>query len=220
MGHRGAPPGAADASRWTPVCCVNGDARAPARDARAQRQRLRLRALSSSPLLASGCRLRRLLPRPQRGSSGRRWTGEWRRSMTNGTRQLGLSAATCAPVRSLSPPPAAPLSPLPPPHLRAGANSAGCRRLIGARAAGATSAHRGPRRRQASARRNPRQQPGCRPRSRSGAADSAVAHLGSIGRFHRRRQPFLACLTAGWGCAQPDWSVRPGASPRKSPRRL
>ena len=49
--------------------------------------------------------------------------------MANGTRRLGLSAATCAPVRSLSPPPAAPLSPLPPPHLRAGANSAAARRL-------------------------------------------------------------------------------------------
>ena len=135
-GPRGRPAGRARAQSWWAGHGAHradrrhhGDARAPARDARAQRQRLRLRALSSSPLLASGCRLRRLLPRPQRGSSGRRWTGEWRRSMTNGTRRLGLSAATCAPVRSLSPPPAAPLSPLPPPHLRAGANSAAARRL-------------------------------------------------------------------------------------------
>ena len=135
-GPRGRPAGRARAQSWWAGHGAHradrrhhGDARAPARDARAQRQRLRLRALSSSPLLASGCRLRRLLPRPQRGSCGRRWTGEWRRSMTNGTRRLGLSAATCAPVRSLSPPPAAPLSPLPPPHRRAGANSAAARRL-------------------------------------------------------------------------------------------
>ena len=83
-GPRGRPAGRARAQSWWAGHGAHradrrhhGDARAPARDARAQRQRLRLRALSSSPL-ASGCRLRRLLPRPQRGSSGRRWTGEWR----------------------------------------------------------------------------------------------------------------------------------------------
>ena len=70
---------------------------------------------------------------------------------------------------------------------------AGCRRLIGARAAGATSAHRGPRRRQASARRNPRQQPGCRPRSRSGLSSGAPG----LDRPFSPPPPAVSCLFNG-----------------------
>ena len=49
--------------------------------------------------------------------------------------------------------------------------------------------------------------------ARRHAVDAAAADLGSTGRFDSRRQPFLARLTAGWGCAQPERRGRRGTSP-------
>ena len=166
-------------------------------------------ALSSS-ISAAGSQLpaSTTATRPRHGSSDRRWMGGRRDSADDGTRRLGISFAICAPARSPGTPPAASPAPAPPSQLSPGANgpaacslpladrSTGCRRgLRASRAAAAPSC----------ARRNARQQQGGRQPSR---ADSAAVDLDPIGRFDRRRQPFLARLTAGGGCVQPDRSGR------------
>jgi len=157
--------------------------------------------------------------RPWHGSSGRRWTGGRRSSAGDRRRRLGTCFAICATIRLLGTPPAA-RSQLPHPELSPGLTArlcAGYRGLVGARAASTASAHREQVQRQAA----PGETLGS---SKEGAhrhaVDAAAADLGSTGRFDSRHQPFLARLTAGWGCAQPHRRGRRGTSPEKTSRRL
>ena len=117
----------------------------------------------------------------------------------------------------------APCSPLPAPTSAAQSPGltarlrAGYRGLVGARAAGTASAHREEVQRQAA----PGETLGSsKEAARRHAVDAAAADLGSTGRFDSRRQPFLARLTAGWGCAQPHRRGRRGTSPEKTSHRL
>jgi len=77
--------------------------------------------------------------------------------------------------------------------------------LIGPRAAGAASARQELLQRQAAPGET---LGGSKEGASRHAADSAAVDLGPTGRFDRRRQPFLARLTAGGGCVQPDRSGR------------